>query len=200
MRNIILTVNFVRSGLFPTGHVSLTWEHRVFLPSAEGSSVCHGSSPARDSRPSEGAHPCLQRGSPAPAASAGSSPGSPRAAPVHQNLAYPGDCGTGPRPGLHFGPTLLRRGASVVRPSENRGHPGRAHRPRPGHNTRRNAALPERPCRGRAPAGAYQAWYCVDAHRIPPPRHVVRLRRSPRRCPFLPGRRCARAASAEAIR
>lgn len=36
--NIILTVNFVRSGLFPTGHVSLTWEHRVFLPSAEGSS------------------------------------------------------------------------------------------------------------------------------------------------------------------
>ena len=43
--NIILTVNFVRSGLFPTGHVSLTWEHRVFVPSAEGSPekrrACH---------------------------------------------------------------------------------------------------------------------------------------------------------------
>lgn len=38
-------VNFVRSGLFPTGHVSLTWEHRVFVPSAEGSPekrrACH---------------------------------------------------------------------------------------------------------------------------------------------------------------
>lgn len=45
LHNIILTVNFVRSRLFPTGHVSLTWEHRVFLPSAEGSSekrrLCH---------------------------------------------------------------------------------------------------------------------------------------------------------------
>lgn len=43
--NIILTVNFVRSGLFPTGHVSLTWEHSLFVPSAEGSPekrrVCH---------------------------------------------------------------------------------------------------------------------------------------------------------------
>lgn len=43
--NIILTVNFVRSGLFPTGHVSLTWEHRMFGPSAEGSPekrrACH---------------------------------------------------------------------------------------------------------------------------------------------------------------
>lgn len=43
--NIILTVNFVRSGLFPTGHVSLTWEHSVFVPSAEGSPekrrACH---------------------------------------------------------------------------------------------------------------------------------------------------------------
>lgn len=38
-------MNFVRSGLFPTGHVSLTWEHRLFLPSAEGSPekrrACH---------------------------------------------------------------------------------------------------------------------------------------------------------------
>lgn len=45
LHNVILTVNFVRSGLFPTGHVFLTWKQGVFLPSAGGSSekrrVCH---------------------------------------------------------------------------------------------------------------------------------------------------------------
>lgn len=72
--------------------------------------------------------------------------------------------------------------------------------PRPGHSSRRNAALPEPPRRGRARAGAYQAWHGSEARRIPPPGHVVPLHRSPRLCPSLPGRRCARAAFAEAGR
>lgn len=72
--------------------------------------------------------------------------------------------------------------------------------PGPGHSSRRNAALPEPPRRGRAPAGVCQAWYQLHARGIPPLGHVVPLRRSPRTCPSLPGRRCARAAFAEAGR